>query len=159
MRNSCLPQHATDHPCLARMSQRKLLMSAAVGGGSCFTGLICNQNLSHSCKHDETGSDCRLAVNSTRISQNHPKKEGCRKASLFLSLWIDNLSPASGEALDGTIRINLFFLIHRFICCFGSYGQVFHTGAPVPPAWRGARSSPPAGTSSHPRQRRWPSWR
>ena len=50
-----LPLQATDHPCFARMSQRKLLMSEAVGGGSCFTG--------HSCKHDEPGPDCRLAVN------------------------------------------------------------------------------------------------
>ena len=46
------------------MSQLKLLMSEAVGGGSCFTGLICNQNLPHSCKHDEPEPDCRLAVNS-----------------------------------------------------------------------------------------------
>ena len=59
-----LPLQATDHPCFARMSQLKLLMSEAVGGGSCFTGLICNQNLSHSCKHDEPEPDCRLAVNS-----------------------------------------------------------------------------------------------
>ena len=40
-----------------------------------------------------------------------------------------------------------------------AFGQVFHTGAPVPPVLRGGRSFRPADTASHPRQRRWQSWR
>ena len=53
-------------------------MSEAVGGGSCFTGLICNQNLSHSCKHDEPEPDCRLAVNS-----NLPDPQVVEKPTIF----------------------------------------------------------------------------